>query len=325
MELLISHASEDERSAHLLQQLIERCSLKQIRVWYSTDRAGEGGVRLGSSWFPHLMQRLSETDMIIALLTPRSINDPWLYFECGNIALKGHTAIIPLTLGLPVSSIPMPLSAYQGHDLSGPGELSNFLAKLFDVAGITYDSELTAVVREDIAGKLMQIAASIRQDSSRSISGRNSLVDDMRNHIDKRFLEVHSLLSLVTASRSSHPESEPSKRASDYNRPMPAILTFEVRKNEKILIQFDLQLFPDDTVQAILDRCYYTMNHNKLRVRAYHYLTQWAIYDKITDIVFSSEGRGDQRPASHHFDPTRDYLIEILDSPNDLPGAALLD
>jgi hypothetical protein len=148
MRLLISHAVEDEQAASLLRELIERCSLKHIKIWFSSDQSATGGMELGVSWFPSLMKRLSETDAIIALVTPNSVASPWLYFECGLLANKGGLSIIPLSLGMSVADIPLPLSAYQAYDLSTASSIQTFLNKLFQAADVTFDAEMTLPFRE---------------------------------------------------------------------------------------------------------------------------------------------------------------------------------
>jgi TIR domain len=172
MKILISHAIEDEGPASLLKNLIERCSLKRIEVWFSSDQSPSGGVALGASWFLNLLQRLAETDMIVALITPRSVASPWLYFECGYLANRGKSSIVPLTLGLPISEIPMPLSAYQGHDLSVSTSVAVFLQKLFAIANVPYDEDMTRTVRETTGQRLLESIGKRTQGDSRSRGNR---------------------------------------------------------------------------------------------------------------------------------------------------------
>ena len=150
MRVLISHAAEDERAASLLKELIQRCSLRRIDVWFSSDQSASGGISLGASWFPNLCNRLTETDLIVALVTPNSVASPWLYFECGFLAHKGKANIVSLTLGMSLADVPMPLSAYQGYDLSTSNGATIFLQKIFVAAEVEFDDELTKPVRDNV-------------------------------------------------------------------------------------------------------------------------------------------------------------------------------
>ena len=185
MKILISHASEDEPAATLLKELIERCSLRRIEVWFSSDQSPSGGIALGASWFSNLLLRLAETDMIVALVTPNSIASPWLYFECGFVANKGKATIVPLTLGLPVADLPMPLSAYQGHDLSASNAIPTFMQKLFTLATVPYDEDMTQPIRQGIARQLLQLSETVRKGGAQSDSVERGDISDLRNYLDE--------------------------------------------------------------------------------------------------------------------------------------------
>ena len=67
MQVLISHAVEDEPAATALQEMIQRCSLNNIDVWFSSDQSTLGGMPIGGPWFSELHNRLTATDWIVAL------------------------------------------------------------------------------------------------------------------------------------------------------------------------------------------------------------------------------------------------------------------
>src|ERR1700681_4203832 len=108
MQVLISHAVEDEPAATALKDMLRRCSLNRIDVWFSSDRSALGGMPIGGPWFNELQSKLRSTDWIIAVVTPHSISNPWLYFECGFGASSRSHSVIPLALGMPISKVPMP-------------------------------------------------------------------------------------------------------------------------------------------------------------------------------------------------------------------------
>jgi hypothetical protein len=306
MKILISHAIEDERPASLLKDLIERCSLKRIEVWFSSDQSASGGIALGVSWFSNLLQRLSETDMIVALITPRSIASPWLYFECGHLANKGKSSIVPLTLGLPVSEIPMPLSAYQGHDLSVSTTVAVFLQKLFAIANVPFDEDMTRALRETTARQLLQASEKAR---SKPVGieeiGKNDF-EGLRRYLDKRFLELHAVLPAPIS---------PIRNAGalvSTTAPMSSEIKFQVFQSSKKIKEFSIGLGFNSSIQNILDECYFKMDR---LVKTYRYLQQWIVIEDGTNRKLLSKGRGDNSAASTFFDPTKLYIIRLLDRP----------
>jgi hypothetical protein len=58
MLVLISHAVEDEPAAAALKEMIRRCSLNKIEVWFSSDRTAVGGMPMGGPWFNELSNKL---------------------------------------------------------------------------------------------------------------------------------------------------------------------------------------------------------------------------------------------------------------------------
>jgi TIR domain len=81
MRVLISHAVEDEPAAAALKELIRRCSLQKVDVWFSSDNSALGGMPIGGPWFSELYNKLKTADWIVALVTAQSISSPWLHFE----------------------------------------------------------------------------------------------------------------------------------------------------------------------------------------------------------------------------------------------------
>lgn len=305
MRILISHASKDEQAASLLRELIERCSLRQIEVWFSSDQSPDGGIKLGDSWFINLLHQLSSTDMIVALITPNSIANPWLYYECGYLANKGKASIVPLTLGLPISAMPMPLSAYQSYDLSVSNSISVFLQKLFCLTKVPYDEDMTRSIRENTSRLLLQVAEATRISSTPTHEVDRNDFEDLRRYLDKRFLELYDSLAMAKLqSRSTE--------SLDALDPMPAELQFTVLRGQNKVKSFLISVGLGNVIQDVLDECYFKMER---MVRAYQYLNEWVIRESQTGKMLLSAGRDDDTLATNFFDPTKSYIIELLDKP----------
>jgi hypothetical protein len=304
MRILISHATEDEHAASLLKQLIQRCSLRQIDVWFSSDQSPQGGIALGASWFLDLCARLIETDIIVALVTPNSTSSPWIYFECGFVASKGKANIVPLTLGMSLNDLPMPLSAYQGYDLSTSNGATVFLQKLFDAARIPYDEEMTLAIRRAVSQELAASGNDMGNAARKPREVERADIETLRQYLDMRFLELHKAIS---------PKQTNETTQSEAIVPVGTTINFVVWRDNTRVKKFTVGCPSDSSIQDILDACYFQMA--KL-VGAYKYLISWLIEEESTGRKLITEGVDDRdRPASSYFDPTKQYVIKLLNEP----------
>jgi len=303
MRILISHATEDLRAATVLKELIQRCSLRRIEVWFSSDQSAHGGITPGVAWFSDLLIRLGETDMIVGLVTPNSLSNPWLYFECGFIAQRGKSSIVPLALGIPLSDIPMPLAIYQGYDLSIPESTTTFLQKLFAIAEVPYDEDMTKALRESVAKELGQYSSGLSAQIDRPRNLEKSDIEALRQYLDKRFLELYSILPVVDRSK---PPSPPVQV-------MGGTLRFTVLRKGKKLREFRINFSGGDSIQTILNRCYFEMSP---LVEAFKYLQTWVIEEHETGekLLLPKEDRGGV-DATAFFDPTKSYKVLLLNRP----------
>ncbi len=193
MLVLISHAVEDEPAATALKELIRRCSLNRIEVWFSSDRSALGGMPIGAPWFDALSQKLKATDWIVALVTPQSITSAWLYFECGFGASNRSHSIIPITVGVDISNIPMPLAAYQIYDAANATSLVTFLQKLFAADNVPYDDELTKGLRDLTQQRIIEHQEqSLKAKSKVTVGSELEDIKGLRSFIEQRFVELRA-------------------------------------------------------------------------------------------------------------------------------------
>ena len=196
MKILISHAAEDVGAAGAIKELLGRCSLNQIQAWFSSDRSAQGGMPIGGAWFGELQQKLLDADWVLALVTPRSIKSPWLFFECGFVAAHRGNRVIPLVLGVPMPEVPMPLAAYQLYDAGNASSLAEFLQKILSSANITYDEEMTKAVRNTILRKLIDFAKSVsgEDDAPKPSDALAQEIAKLNSLIEKRFADPYDLI-----------------------------------------------------------------------------------------------------------------------------------
>ena len=116
--LFLSHSHRDYELAAALKQLIESCFPGYIEVKASSFAPTEGGIAAGSEWFDWILMQVRSSQFTAVLLTPNSVDKPWLMWEAGavsGVSLATHEAstIIPVVYRLSMEQIPSPLRSRQ--------------------------------------------------------------------------------------------------------------------------------------------------------------------------------------------------------------------
>jgi hypothetical protein len=118
LKIFLSHSTLDRDIAATLKQLIKDLFGEGVTVEYSSDQEAGGGIPPGAEWVPWINQKIKAANQTYVLLTPNSINRPWVLWESGaaaGVALAGSkpSAVVPITFGLANSEIPSPLDDRQ--------------------------------------------------------------------------------------------------------------------------------------------------------------------------------------------------------------------
>jgi hypothetical protein len=112
--LFISHASSDGEFATVLQSEIQKVFADGINVFCTSS---PGAIGASSDWLSKIEERLNSAQAVIAIVTPVSIERPWLWFEVGASwlrARKNELAIYPLCAPeIDFNDLPAPLDRLQ--------------------------------------------------------------------------------------------------------------------------------------------------------------------------------------------------------------------
>ena len=117
-KLFLSHSHADHDLAAAFQELIEKCFPGHIEVMASSSEPGKGGITAGSEWLPWIHQQVRGSRYTAVLLTPNSVDKPWLMWEAGavsgvSLATQETSTVIPLVYRLSMEQIPSPLRSRQ--------------------------------------------------------------------------------------------------------------------------------------------------------------------------------------------------------------------
>jgi hypothetical protein len=122
--LFISHASSDGDFANAVKQEVEKVFANGIEVFCTSS---PGAINAGTDWLSEIEGRLSDTQAVIAIVTPISIERPWLWFEIGatwNKGRNGNCRIYPLCAPeIDLSNLPSPLDRLQALSMGKAQDL----------------------------------------------------------------------------------------------------------------------------------------------------------------------------------------------------------
>lgn len=112
--LFISHASSDGQFATVLKAEIEKVFADGVNVFCTSS---PGAIQASQDWLSNIEKKLDTAQAVIVIITPVSIERPWLWFEVGASwlrARKAQTAIYPLCAPeVNLSDLPSPLDRLQ--------------------------------------------------------------------------------------------------------------------------------------------------------------------------------------------------------------------
>lgn len=118
-EIFISHTHADKPIADLLRTLLDEVFGERVRINYSTNVTLRGGIGAGHDWFQWIVQQVKNADVSLILVTPSSVNKPWVIWEAGAVAGAAYAKsddagrVVPIVYGLRNSEIPGPLQRLQ--------------------------------------------------------------------------------------------------------------------------------------------------------------------------------------------------------------------
>jgi len=117
--VFISHDSRDAALAEAFSKLLSSVSCGVLKSFRSSDHRTTQGIEYGVEWYPTIRNKLAEAGDVVALLTQRGLDRPWILFECGiargKLDERGRqeTKIKGLALGIPLSRIVGPFAQFQ--------------------------------------------------------------------------------------------------------------------------------------------------------------------------------------------------------------------
>jgi hypothetical protein len=99
--VFISHDTRDADLAEAFDHLLTDASGGVIQTFRSSDQTGRAGIDYGEDWFTKITRTLADASDVVALLTPNSVDRPWILFEAGFAVGQRGTKVFGIALGVP--------------------------------------------------------------------------------------------------------------------------------------------------------------------------------------------------------------------------------
>lgn len=103
--VFVSHDSRDADLAEAFSNLLSDVSAGTLKSFRSSDKKANSGIEFGAEWYTSIMSQLSDATDVVALLTARSIDRPWILYEAGVAKGKLETTVLGLALGVPLDKV----------------------------------------------------------------------------------------------------------------------------------------------------------------------------------------------------------------------------
>lgn len=158
--IFISHTHGDQRIADALSGLIEGLFGREISVNYSSKKELDGGaIPLGADWFRWIADQVRQEDILaFILLTPASIQKPWVIWEAGAVAgatfatSADKPRVFPMTFGIRSGDIPTPFTRTQIMNGTDSADVEKLLFQLLGRFGEKLSREEVAIRASRIQG-----------------------------------------------------------------------------------------------------------------------------------------------------------------------------
>jgi len=137
LQIFLSHSSIDGKIADALRTLLSDLFGDGIAVEFSSDQKAGGGIPPGEKWLPWINEKIGAANKTYVLLTPNSMNKPWVLWESGaaaGVALASNKSspVVPITFGISNDDIPSPFTSTQ-HVKGDTKEAGGILRLLQDL------------------------------------------------------------------------------------------------------------------------------------------------------------------------------------------------
>lgn len=305
-KFFISHYSKDKAIAELFSNALRRITLEQISPWFSSDSTGGNGLKPGDIWFNQILTKINQCKAVVSLITPNSIDRPWVYFESGIGQALPECEVIPVCIGVKRDSIVPPLGLYQCYQLNDYRSVVEFFSKLLTLFEIKFDEEMSRVVIEKLVADISQISFEKEEEKDVNKEKIEKLIENFKSHIDKRFLEVLEKSTCQIEGNNLNIKIEENSKRRKLELETSYSVLFDIDFNDFKNEGLYIDIRPSDTFQSVANTLFFMISNY---VKPFRYLEEWVIVEQETEKHVIIREVGDSIPATAIFKPDTKWKI----------------
>lgn len=159
VRIFLSHVTVESRLADSLRKHLVHDFIGLVEVFESSDRLS---IPAGKKWLSEVTENLKTSDLHLILCSKEATSRPWIQFEAGAAHLRGIPIIPVCHSGLQCAQLPVPLSEYEGVQLSEPAGFMALYQSIADALG----SDVPAVDFEAYAKEVADFEAAYNAQRS---------------------------------------------------------------------------------------------------------------------------------------------------------------
>jgi hypothetical protein len=204
--VFISHDTRDADLAEAFANLLTDASGGILKSFRSSDKSGIAGIEFGSEWYAAIMQKLDDATDVVALLTERSLNRPWILYETGVAKGKLDRTVFGLSLGIPLEKAAVgPFAQFQ-NSADDEDSITKLVLQLIRRHPDAEPREMA--VRRQVQAFIKEVAELLK---SRTKQASSQNADSVEVSVAKLFeeikLQIRDLPELATMVRQLHSKS----------------------------------------------------------------------------------------------------------------------
>lgn len=207
--VFISHDTRDADIAEAFSNLLKSVSAGILKSFRSSDKKGKQGIEYGTGWYPTIMSKIDNATDVVCLLTPNSLDRPWILYEAGVAKGKLGITVLGIAIGVELGAATNgPFAQFQNCD-DDENSLSKLVAQLVErMPGAEPDLDIiktqVLVFKAKVAELLVNQPATEHQEDATEEADKNNpakLFEEIKvmfNDIPQR---IEKSLSLAMAGR----------------------------------------------------------------------------------------------------------------------------
>jgi len=294
--IFLSHNVKDKPLADIIEKTIRKISLQKINAWFSSDERVGGGFNAGDNWYDKIISNITNCNVLIALLTPNSIERPWLYYEAG-IAKGLNKIIVPVCIGMKREDMKTPLNITQAYQLTDKKSLEEFLGKILALCDFPLDKEN---FKDPIENALLGITEHKFDMEVNTTVNVEDIFDNLKMYLDQK------ITALLTTNE---------VEVQEHYHQVTNLDTYSIRFKldfPKDKREFITEISNNDTFQDVTDNIYFNF---KDILKPYTYMEKWIIVDDKSKNLLVLREITNRIPAKYVFPKDRNYTIMPLSKP----------